>query len=81
MITKVAITGAGAISPVGLTSSESWNSIKNGKLGTRASLWKAWVVILLLASQNPSTIGKYGWDTFPQLQLLISYCITGKDIA
>ena len=33
MITKVAITGAGAISPVGLTSSESWNSIKNGKLG------------------------------------------------
>ena len=52
--------------------------IKNGKLGTRASLWKAWVVILLLASQNPSTIGKYGWDTFPQLQLLISYCITGN---
>ncbi len=33
MSTKVAITGTGAISPVGLTSIESWNSIKNGKLG------------------------------------------------
>ena len=33
MSTRVAITGAGAISPVGLTSSESWDSIKNGKLG------------------------------------------------
>ena len=59
---------------------QAQTQIKNGKLGTRASLWKAWVVILLLASQNPSTIGKYGWDTFPQLQLLISYCITGNII-
>ena len=59
---------------------QAQTQIKNGKLGTRASLWKAWVVILLLASQNPSTIGKYGWDTFPQLQLLISYCITGNVI-
>ncbi len=33
MSTKVVITGTGAISPVGLTSIESWNSIKNGKLG------------------------------------------------
>jgi len=33
MSTRVAITGTGAISPVGLTSSESWDSIKNGKLG------------------------------------------------
>ena len=33
MTTRVAVTGAGAISPVGLDSNESWNSIKNGKLG------------------------------------------------
>ena len=33
MSKRVAITGIGAISPVGLDSSESWDSIKNGKLG------------------------------------------------
>ena len=33
MTTRVAVTGVGAISPVGLDSNESWNSIKNGKLG------------------------------------------------
>ena len=33
MTTRVAVTGVGAISPVGLDSIESWNSIKNGKLG------------------------------------------------
>ena len=33
MTTRVAVTGLGAISPVGLDSNESWNSIKNGKLG------------------------------------------------
>ena len=33
MTTRVAVTGVGAISPVGLDSKESWNSIKNGKLG------------------------------------------------
>ena len=33
MSKRVAITGAGAISPVGLNVSESWESIKNGKLG------------------------------------------------
>ena len=33
MTTRVAVTGVGAISPVGLDSNESWNSIKNGELG------------------------------------------------
>ena len=33
MSKRVAITGVGAISPVGLNVSESWESIKNGKLG------------------------------------------------
>ena len=33
MTTRVVVTGVGAISPVGLDSIESWNSIKNGKLG------------------------------------------------
>ena len=33
MTTRVAVTGIGAISPVGLDSNESWNSIKDGKLG------------------------------------------------
>ena len=33
MTTRVAVTGAGAISPAGLDSNESWNSIKKGKLG------------------------------------------------
>ena len=33
MTTRVAVTGVGSISPVGLDSIESWNSIKNGKLG------------------------------------------------
>jgi len=33
MSTRVAITGTGAISPVGIDSFESWDSIKNGKLG------------------------------------------------
>ena len=33
MTTRVAVTGMGAISPVGLDSNESWNSIKKGGLG------------------------------------------------
>ncbi len=33
MTTRVAVTGIGAISPVGLDSNESWNSIKKGGLG------------------------------------------------
>ena len=33
MTIKVAVTGVGAISPVGLDSNESWNSIKKGELG------------------------------------------------
>ena len=33
MTTRVAVTGMGAISPVGLNSNESWNSIKKGELG------------------------------------------------
>ena len=33
MTTRVAVTGVGAISPVGLDSNESWNSIKKGELG------------------------------------------------
>ena len=31
MTTRVAVTGIGAISPVGLNSIKSWESIKNGK--------------------------------------------------
>ena len=33
MTTRVVVTGVGAISPVGLDSNESWNSIKKGELG------------------------------------------------
>ena len=33
MTKRVAVTGVGAISPVGLDSNESWNSIKKGELG------------------------------------------------
>jgi len=33
MTTRVAVTGVGAISPVGLDSNASWSSIKNGELG------------------------------------------------
>ena len=33
MTTRVAVTGVGAISPVGIDSNESWNSIKKGELG------------------------------------------------
>ena len=50
----------------------------NKKVGLRQSLWRCWTLLLVLSAFSPSTIGKYGWDNFPQMRILISYCITGR---
>ncbi|MBN1493644.1 MAG: beta-ketoacyl-ACP synthase II [Candidatus Omnitrophica bacterium] len=34
MLRRVVVTGTGAVTPIGLTSAETWQSIKNGKSGT-----------------------------------------------
>ena len=47
-------------------------------IGLRQSLWRCWTLLLVLSAFSPATIGKYGWDNFPQMRILISFCITGR---
>ena len=51
--------------------------VSQSKITQIRTMWRGWLTFLLLAAANPSTIGAYGWESFPQLRLLISYCITG----
>ncbi|XP_058800792.1 integrator complex subunit 1 isoform X2 [Phymastichus coffea] len=38
--------------------------------------WKGWVMLLMLAAHNPSTIGAVGWEHYPILRVLMEMCIT-----
>ena len=51
--------------------------VSQSKITQTRTMWRGWLTFLLLAAANPSTIGAFGWESFPQLRLLISYCITG----
>lgn len=50
----------------------------NKKIGRRLALWKCWILLLVLSAFSPAEIGKYSWDHFPQMRMLIAYCITSK---
>ncbi|XP_011642756.1 integrator complex subunit 1 isoform X2 [Pogonomyrmex barbatus] len=38
--------------------------------------WKGWIMLLILAAHNPSTIGALGWRRYPILRTLMEMCIT-----
>lgn len=38
--------------------------------------WKSWILLLMLAAHNPTTIGDVGWKHYPTLRTLIEMCIT-----
>ncbi|KAG5319212.1 INT1 protein, partial [Pseudoatta argentina] len=38
--------------------------------------WKGWIMLLILAAHNPSTIGALGWRRYPTLRTLMEMCIT-----
>ncbi|KAG7214008.1 hypothetical protein KM043_001378 [Ampulex compressa] len=38
--------------------------------------WKGWIMLLILAAHNPSTIGAPAWKRYPILRTLMEMCIT-----
>ncbi|XP_063991596.1 integrator complex subunit 1 [Diachasmimorpha longicaudata] len=38
--------------------------------------WKGWIMLLILAAHNPSTIGAVGWKRYPIWRTLMEMCIT-----
>lgn len=38
--------------------------------------WKAWIMLLLLATHNPTTFGKVAWEKYPTLRGFMEMCIT-----
>ncbi|OXU26086.1 hypothetical protein TSAR_012850 [Trichomalopsis sarcophagae] len=38
--------------------------------------WKGWIMLLMIAAHNPSTIGELGWQQYPILRILMEMCIT-----
>lgn len=38
--------------------------------------WKGWIMLLILAAHNPSTIGALAWKRYPILRTLMEMCIT-----
>lgn len=38
--------------------------------------WKGWIMLLILAAHNPSTIGAVAWKRYPILRTLMEMCIT-----
>ncbi|XP_034943269.1 integrator complex subunit 1 isoform X2 [Chelonus insularis] len=46
------------------------------KLAISNIYWKGWVILLILAAHNPTTIGAVGWKTYPILRTLMEMCIT-----
>ncbi|XP_015601368.1 integrator complex subunit 1 isoform X2 [Cephus cinctus] len=38
--------------------------------------WKGWIMVLMLAAHNPSTIGAFAWKRYPILSTLMEMCIT-----
>lgn len=42
--------------------------------------WKAWTMLLIIVSHNPSTFGDMAWKTYPMLRNLMEMCITNQFI-
>lgn len=38
--------------------------------------WKAWIMLLLLATHNPTTFGRVAWEKYPTLRAFMEMCIT-----
>jgi integrator complex subunit 1 len=38
--------------------------------------WKGWIMLLMLAAHNPSSIGALAWERYPILRVLMEMCIT-----
>ncbi|KAJ1532280.1 hypothetical protein ONE63_000894 [Megalurothrips usitatus] len=38
--------------------------------------WKAWVMLLILATHNPTTFGRVAWEKYPTLRAFMEMCIT-----
>ncbi|XP_014467728.1 PREDICTED: integrator complex subunit 1 isoform X2 [Dinoponera quadriceps] len=38
--------------------------------------WKGWIMILILAAHNPTSIGMFAWKQYPILRTLMEMCIT-----
>lgn len=38
--------------------------------------WKSWIILLILAAHNPSTIGSRAWECYPTCRVLMEMCIT-----
>lgn len=48
------------------------------KLAISSLYWKAWTILLMLSTHNPSTFGSFCWDQYPNLRNLIEMCITNQ---
>ncbi|XP_014218982.1 integrator complex subunit 1 [Copidosoma floridanum] len=40
--------------------------------------WKSWVILLIMATQNPLTVGSLAWERYPTLRVLMEMCITNQ---
>lgn len=38
--------------------------------------WKAWIILLILSSHNPSSFGSQAWKKYPMLRTMMEMCIT-----
>lgn len=38
--------------------------------------WKSWLLLLILAAHNPTTIGSTAWNKYPTLRMFMEMCIT-----
>lgn len=38
--------------------------------------WKSWLLLLILAAHNPTTIGSLAWSKYPTLRMFMEMCIT-----
>lgn len=46
------------------------------KLAISALYWKTWLMLLILAAHNPTTIGNLAWNKYPTLRMFMEMCIT-----
>jgi hypothetical protein len=50
----------------------------SGKFASTEALWKWHLLALILSAFSPQEIGKHVWACYPQMRILITYCITGQ---
>lgn len=46
------------------------------KSAISALYWKSWLLLLILAAHNPTTIGSLAWNKYPTLRMFMEMCIT-----